>query len=94
MIRTPDEVQEKLELLKALGDIQAAMTFINSDLDSDLHPADRHYRGLQCDIKPLLAKDEMHKVGYYAVTLPFVSRRCILLLAWTFIIYPQIRSAL
>uniref|UniRef100_A0A2P2HY51 Poly [ADP-ribose] polymerase n=1 Tax=Hirondellea gigas TaxID=1518452 RepID=A0A2P2HY51_9CRUS len=63
MIRTPSEVRDKLQLLEALGDIQAAMTFLNSgDLDDGLHPTDRHYNGLQCDIKTLAPQDDDYKL--------------------------------
>ena len=63
LISTPQEVKEKLELLEALGDIQAAMTFLkNEDFDSDVHPTDRHYSGLQCDLKTLAHDSEQFKV--------------------------------
>lgn len=70
MIRTSSEVREKLQLLEALGDIQAALSFINSgDLNSDVHPVDRHYSGLQCDIKTLSPEDEAFKLICKYVTL-------------------------
>lgn len=63
MIRTAVEVKEKLDLLQALGDIQAAMTFLNqSPIDDGVHPSDRHYSGLQCDIESLDPQSDTYKV--------------------------------
>ncbi|KAF2349553.1 Poly(ADP-ribose) polymerase regulatory domain [Trinorchestia longiramus] len=63
LIRSPSEVREKLQLLEALGDIEAAMTFLkDSSLDDSVHPADRNYKGMQCDIKPLAHDSEDYDV--------------------------------
>ncbi|XP_018018963.1 poly [ADP-ribose] polymerase 2 isoform X2 [Hyalella azteca] len=63
LIRTPSEVRQKLQLLEALGDIEAAMTFLkDAALDDGLHPADSKYKAMHCDIKPIASTDEEYQL--------------------------------
>ncbi|XP_042856863.1 poly [ADP-ribose] polymerase 2-like isoform X2 [Penaeus japonicus] len=53
LIRTRGELQEKMSLLEALGDIQAALSVLDQPIDINVHPADQHYLSLKCDISPV-----------------------------------------
>uniref|UniRef100_A0A8C6SV72 Poly [ADP-ribose] polymerase n=1 Tax=Neogobius melanostomus TaxID=47308 RepID=A0A8C6SV72_9GOBI len=53
IIRTEQELKEKIELLEALSDIQIAVKMVQSSSDSDEHPVDRQYKSLQCGLQPL-----------------------------------------
>ncbi len=53
ILRTIDQVKKKISLLEALGDIQVAMTIINSKDNLDMNPIDRQYKGLDCDLSHL-----------------------------------------
>ncbi|XP_074508142.1 poly [ADP-ribose] polymerase 2 [Sebastes fasciatus] len=53
IIRTEDELKEKISLLEALSDIQIAVKMVQSSKDSDEHPLDRHYSSLQCQLQSL-----------------------------------------
>lgn len=53
LIRSKSDIQAKIALLDALGDIQAAMNILGEQIDVNTHPADQHYKGLECDIKAL-----------------------------------------
>ncbi|RXG61425.1 Poly [ADP-ribose] polymerase 2 [Armadillidium vulgare] len=61
LIRTRQEIQDKLTLLQALGDIQAAMNIINQPLLDGIHPVDQHYEGLKCDMNPLNKEDSLYQ---------------------------------
>jgi poly [ADP-ribose] polymerase len=52
IIRTKEEVKEKLTLLETLGDIEIAMRVLKGG-DKMEHPLDRHYHGLHCKLEPL-----------------------------------------
>ncbi|KAK5919912.1 hypothetical protein CgunFtcFv8_023770 [Champsocephalus gunnari] len=53
VIRTEEELKEKISLLEALSDIQIAVKMVQSSGDSDEHPVDRQYSSLQCQLQPL-----------------------------------------
>uniref|UniRef100_A0A668ATM8 Poly [ADP-ribose] polymerase n=1 Tax=Myripristis murdjan TaxID=586833 RepID=A0A668ATM8_9TELE len=53
IIRTEDELKEKIALLEALSDIQIAVKMAQSREDSDEHPLDRQYSSLRCQLQPL-----------------------------------------
>ncbi|KAM9789662.1 poly [ADP-ribose] polymerase 2 [Neosynchiropus ocellatus] len=53
LIRTEDELKEKISLLEALSDIQIAVKMVQSSADDDEHPVDRQYRALRCQLDPL-----------------------------------------
>lgn len=75
MIRSSSEVREKLQLLEALGDIEAAMTFLkNAPLDDGLHPADRNYNNLACDIKTLSHDSDEFKVSNSIRSLQLIKK--------------------
>uniref|UniRef100_A0A670J5X1 Poly [ADP-ribose] polymerase n=1 Tax=Podarcis muralis TaxID=64176 RepID=A0A670J5X1_PODMU len=53
LISTEEELQEKAQLLEALGEIRAAIKLVRSEQLDKEHPLDRNYRGLSCEIQPL-----------------------------------------
>uniref|UniRef100_A0A673JDY5 Poly [ADP-ribose] polymerase n=1 Tax=Sinocyclocheilus rhinocerous TaxID=307959 RepID=A0A673JDY5_9TELE len=53
IIRTEDELKEKIALLEALSDIQIAVKMVQSSVQNDEHPLDRQYQSLQCQLQPL-----------------------------------------
>ncbi|XP_065064179.1 poly [ADP-ribose] polymerase 2-like [Rhopilema esculentum] len=62
LIRTKEEVQNKLQLLEALGDIEIALKVIKENKDMMLNPIDRHYNALECGIEPMDHDDDVFKV--------------------------------
>lgn len=63
LIDTPEELKDQLDLLKALEEMEVAFKIIrNESKKEDIHPADRHYVGLRCDLKPLPATDSMFEI--------------------------------
>lgn len=62
VIRTEDELKEKIALLEALSDIQIAVKMVQSSEKSDEHPVDRQYRSLQCQLQPLDSSSDDYKV--------------------------------
>uniref|UniRef100_A0A8C0GRM5 Poly [ADP-ribose] polymerase n=1 Tax=Chelonoidis abingdonii TaxID=106734 RepID=A0A8C0GRM5_CHEAB len=59
LIRTWQELQEKVQLLEALGEIQIAVKLARLELHSQEHPLDRSYRVLGCELCPL-ERDSAH----------------------------------
>ncbi|XP_042353244.1 poly [ADP-ribose] polymerase 2 [Plectropomus leopardus] len=53
IIRTDDELKEKIALLEALSDIQIAVKMVQSSENNDEHPLDRQYCSLKCQLQPL-----------------------------------------
>ncbi|XP_006883337.1 PREDICTED: poly [ADP-ribose] polymerase 2 [Elephantulus edwardii] len=53
LIRTEKELSEKVQLLEALGDIEIAIKLVKTELQSQEHPLDQHYRNLRCALCPL-----------------------------------------
>uniref|UniRef100_UPI00398E3FA4 poly [ADP-ribose] polymerase 2 isoform X2 n=1 Tax=Pristiophorus japonicus TaxID=55135 RepID=UPI00398E3FA4 len=53
LIRTKKELQEKVGLLEALGDIEIAIKVVKAEMGSAENPLDRQYRSLHCSLKPL-----------------------------------------
>ncbi len=66
LIETPDDLKTELDLMKALEDIETAFSIIKTEKKSqEINPADKHYQGLQCDLKPIPAGEKMDKVGIF-----------------------------
>lgn len=65
LIRTKTEIKEKVELLEALGDIQAALSVLDQPIDVNTHPTDQHYRSLKCDLAPLEKNSEDYQVLFF-----------------------------
>ncbi|XP_065270081.1 poly [ADP-ribose] polymerase 2-like [Emys orbicularis] len=59
LIRTWQELQEKVQLLEALGEIQIAVKLARLELHGQEHPLDRSYRTLGCELHPL-ERDSAH----------------------------------
>lgn len=53
IIRSEDELKEKIELLEALSDIQIAVKMVQSSSNSEEHPLDQQYKSLHCGLQPL-----------------------------------------
>ncbi|XP_058037674.1 poly [ADP-ribose] polymerase 2 isoform X1 [Ahaetulla prasina] len=53
LINTLKELQEKAQLLEALGEIRIGMRHIQSQHSDLEHPLDRSYRSLDCELQPL-----------------------------------------
>uniref|UniRef100_A0A8C2CV44 Poly [ADP-ribose] polymerase n=1 Tax=Cyprinus carpio TaxID=7962 RepID=A0A8C2CV44_CYPCA len=62
IIRTEDELKEKITLLEALSDIQIAVKMVQSSVQNDEHPLDRQYRSLHCQLQPLDSNSHEYKV--------------------------------
>lgn len=62
IIRTEEELKEKIELLEALSDIQIAVKMVQSSGDGDEHPLDQQYRSLCCQLQPLEPSSNGFKV--------------------------------
>lgn len=58
LIRTPQQMREKMRLLEILDDIEVAVTALNQESDIK-NPVDRHYDQLECQLKPLDPSDKM-----------------------------------
>uniref|UniRef100_A0A671KI42 Poly [ADP-ribose] polymerase n=1 Tax=Sinocyclocheilus anshuiensis TaxID=1608454 RepID=A0A671KI42_9TELE len=62
IIRTEDELKEKIALLEALSDIQIAVKMVQSSIQNDEHPLDRQYQSLRCRLQPLDSNSNEYKV--------------------------------
>ncbi|XP_055359532.1 poly [ADP-ribose] polymerase 2 isoform X2 [Betta splendens] len=62
IIRTEEELKEKIALLEALSDIEIAVKMVQSNAGSDEHPLDTQYRSLQCKLEPLKSTSTEFKV--------------------------------
>ncbi|XP_013868462.1 poly [ADP-ribose] polymerase 2 [Austrofundulus limnaeus] len=62
VIRTEEELKEKIALLEALSDIQIAVKMVQSNTESDEHPLDRQYHSLQCKLQPLDSTSHEYQV--------------------------------
>ncbi|XP_062386566.1 poly [ADP-ribose] polymerase 2 [Sardina pilchardus] len=62
VIRTEEELKDKIALLEALGDIQIAVKMVQSSANKDEHPLDIQYRSLQCQLQPLPAASNEFQV--------------------------------
>ncbi|XP_074838449.1 poly [ADP-ribose] polymerase 2 isoform X2 [Carettochelys insculpta] len=59
LIRTQEELQEKVQLLEALGEIRVAVRLARSELQGQEHPLERSYCALGCELHPL-ERDSAH----------------------------------
>ncbi|XP_053739044.1 poly [ADP-ribose] polymerase 2 isoform X2 [Synchiropus splendidus] len=62
LIRTEDELKEKISLLEALSDIQIAVKMVQSGKDDGEHPLDQQYRALRCQLDPLDSSSHEYQV--------------------------------
>ncbi|XP_037537826.1 poly [ADP-ribose] polymerase 2 [Nematolebias whitei] len=62
IIRSEEELKEKIALLEALSDIQIAVKMAQLNADSDEHPLDSQYHSLQCKLQPLDSSSHEYKV--------------------------------
>ncbi|XP_051989400.1 poly [ADP-ribose] polymerase 2-like isoform X2 [Xyrauchen texanus] len=62
VIRSEEEIKEKIALLETLSDIQIAVKMVQSSDQSDEHPLDRQYRSLKCGLQPLDSDSNEYKI--------------------------------
>ncbi|XP_056334691.1 poly [ADP-ribose] polymerase 2 [Danio aesculapii] len=62
IIRSEEELKEKISLLETLSDIQIAVKMVQSNVQSDEHPLDRQYHSLNCQLQPLDSDSKEYKV--------------------------------
>uniref|UniRef100_A0A3P8XGH5 Poly [ADP-ribose] polymerase n=1 Tax=Esox lucius TaxID=8010 RepID=A0A3P8XGH5_ESOLU len=62
IIRSEEELKEKIALLEALSDIQIAVKMVQSSAFGDEHPLDRQYHSLQCQLQPLSTGSQEYQV--------------------------------
>jgi len=62
IIRSPQEVKRKLELLETLSDIQVALKILSTPQDTSINPVDRKYNQLKVDIQPMEKKSKEFKL--------------------------------
>ncbi|XP_021334004.1 poly [ADP-ribose] polymerase 2 isoform X1 [Danio rerio] len=62
IIRSEEELKEKITLLETLSDIQIAVKMVQSNVKSDEHPLDRQYHSLNCQLQPLDTDSNEYKV--------------------------------
>ncbi|XP_063074541.1 poly [ADP-ribose] polymerase 2 [Engraulis encrasicolus] len=62
VIRTEEELKEKIALLEALSDIQIAVKMVESSTSSTEHPLDMQYSSLHCDLQPLSSDSQEFQV--------------------------------
>lgn len=62
IIRSEEELKEKITLLETLSDIQIAVKMVQSNVQSDEHPLDRQYHSLNCQMHPLDSDSNEYKV--------------------------------
>ncbi|XP_055722375.1 poly [ADP-ribose] polymerase 2 [Salvelinus fontinalis] len=62
IIRSEEELKEKIALLEALSDIQIAVKMVQSSAYGDEHPLDRQYNALQCQLQPLSSCSQEYQV--------------------------------
>lgn len=62
IIRTEEELKEKIALLETLSDIQIAVKMVQFGGDSEDHPLDRQYHSLHCQLHPLPSSSHEYQV--------------------------------
>ncbi|XP_030067246.1 poly [ADP-ribose] polymerase 2 isoform X2 [Microcaecilia unicolor] len=53
LIRTKEDLKDKIQLLEALSDIEIAVKLVKSELSNPDHPLDQNYQKLGCSLQPL-----------------------------------------
>ncbi|CAL8088471.1 unnamed protein product [Calicophoron daubneyi] len=61
LLRTMDEVKEKLDLLKALDDIEYAVTILKKKASSTQNLMDVQYAQLHCDLRPMDRSEPLYE---------------------------------
>lgn len=66
LIRDLEEVKQKIQLLEALSDIEAAIRTLEAGDEqlAKLHPVDRHYDAMKCQLQQLDHESEVFKVSF------------------------------
>ncbi|KAG5444223.1 Poly [ADP-ribose] polymerase 2, variant 2 [Clonorchis sinensis] len=62
LLRTMDEVKEKLELLEALDDIEFAVNMMKKDKKPTQNLIDSQYQRLECELKPIESDHPMYTI--------------------------------
>lgn len=53
LIKTKEQLEHELELLKALDDIEVVFKAITANENNNLNPIDQHYEKLKCQLTPI-----------------------------------------
>lgn len=62
MIRTMEHLKTEIKLLEALNEIEVAVRIFKKKGDVNIHPIDRHYMNMKCEISVLSTSDPKYKV--------------------------------
>lgn len=62
MIRTMEQLKTEIKLLETLSEIGVAVRILKKEGDVSVHPIDRHYINMKCEIFLLNANDPKYKV--------------------------------
>lgn len=62
LIRSPQEMKLKLQLLEALGDIKIAISIMDEAEKIKENPLDSHYKSLKCSLTPALETSDEFKI--------------------------------
>ncbi|GMT33620.1 hypothetical protein PFISCL1PPCAC_24917, partial [Pristionchus fissidentatus] len=63
LIKTPKQLKNEIQLLDLLSDIEYAIKTMKQETkEEDVHPVDRHYASLKCELNPLEKKEEEFEV--------------------------------
>ncbi|KAF8290414.1 putative poly(ADP-ribose) polymerase [Trypanosoma cruzi] len=57
LISSESMLRQKMEMLEALGKLEVAVSILNAEAPEEIHPLDKLYRRLNCEITPL-SRDE------------------------------------
>ncbi|KAL3989812.1 Poly [ADP-ribose] polymerase 2 domain protein [Acanthocheilonema viteae] len=62
MIKTIEQLKAEIKLLEALGEIEVAVRTFKKEGNINVHPIDRHYINMKCEISLLSASDPKYKI--------------------------------
>uniref|UniRef100_A0A1I7VNJ8 Poly [ADP-ribose] polymerase n=1 Tax=Loa loa TaxID=7209 RepID=A0A1I7VNJ8_LOALO len=62
MIKTVEQLKAEIKLLEALNEIEMAIRTFKKEGDVNIHPIDRHYMNMKCEISLLSANNPMYKL--------------------------------
>lgn len=66
LLKTMEEFKEELALLEALSDIEVTNEAMKEEKDEDpIHPSDRNYQRLKCELKPIERNSPTYKVNTF-----------------------------
>ncbi|RNF04334.1 putative poly(ADP-ribose) polymerase [Trypanosoma rangeli] len=67
IIDSDDMLRKKMEMLETLGKLEIAVSILSAEVSEELHPDDKLYRSLKCELKPLARDDpNFRRIEEYA----------------------------